>query len=388
MLLRVSLSFILLTVLPPAALHLLLPRSMSKQWRWLGIWLPTLVLLVSVLFLFFGAGYVSLTPSIWRTRLLTVIFCVGITELVLAAFLALGRLFGQKADKRFLAAGCVFAAVVLSVFIYGLTEGQQRFVTRSFVVTDDRIPAAFDDYRIAIVSDLHVGTHHGDTAAINGMVQAINATKPDLICIVGDVVNFSNEEFAEFLPQLSRLKAADGVISVMGNHDYPDYQTWDNTAAEVAHARRLHDLERQAGWHILINSHHIIHRAGDSIVIAGCENDSPPPRRGRGDIHKALIGTDHRAYRILLTHDPTHWRRAVVGKTDIPLTFSGHTHGMQFSLPGGWSPATLVFPEWSGLYTNGQQRLFVTTGIGTALLPMRLGAWPETAVCTLRHVGG
>jgi len=220
-------------------------------------------------------------------------------------------------------------------------------------------------------------------------VDAINATHPNIILYLGDLINFNDEEVVEFLPQLSRLKAKDGVVSIMGNHDYMSYQTWKDSTEQARRVAHLQDMQRQMGWKLLLNEHLTIRHPQapqDSIVIIGSENDSRPPLPQRGNLPKAMAGTSSTAFRILLTHDPSHWRRSVVGKTDIPLTFSGHTHGMQMALPGGWSPVSFIYKEWGGAYTDGEQRLYVTTGIGTALLPMRIGVPPEVVTCILKRV--
>ena len=382
MLLRITLLFLLLTVLPTALLSLSLPR---RHRRFL-LWLPALVLLAGAVFLFFGAGYISTQPSVWRTRLQTAIIFMALPQLSLAFFLLIGKLFNGKIRRAIHISGGLSAILLIVLQIYGLTVGQSRITTREFVVADKRIPAAFDGYRIALLSDLHVGTHHADSTAMARKIEAVNATRPDLICFLGDLVNFSEGELTEFIPQLSRLRAADGVLSVMGNHDFLIYDATFTPDERAIHVRKLQAIQREMGWKLLLNENFKIRRGADSLVIIGVENDGEPPMPQRADLPRALLGTDSSAYRILLTHDPTHWQRAIVGRHDIPLTFSGHTHGMQFALPGGWSPAAWRYEEWKGLYTAGYQRLFITTGLGENTIPFRLNMPPEVAVCTLRHI--
>ncbi|MBP3228510.1 MAG: metallophosphoesterase [Bacteroidaceae bacterium] len=384
MLLRVSLSFILLAIVPALAIYACLPR-----WRRWWMLAPNLLLLVGTVFLFAAAGFISLEPTVWRTRLLTTVLCVAMPQCVAALFMLFGLLFrrANPSVRRFFnGVGIAGAATVFFTLVYGITTGSERFVRKEYLVADERIPAAFDGYRIAVVSDLHVGTHTADTAAVGRMVDFVNATRADLVCFVGDAVNFSDRELDEFMPQLSRLCAPDGVVSVMGNHDYLLYYAWPDSACQAAHIARLQQAEHTLGWQLLLNKHTVVRRGADSLVIAGVENDSKRADLPRlADLSRALQGVNGTPYTVLLTHDPTHWRRGVVGQMDIPLTFSGHTHGMQFSL-FGWSPAALVYDEWGGRYTAGRQTLIVTTGLGSSLVPFRLGAWPEVAVCTLRHV--
>ncbi len=322
----------------------------------------------------------------WRTRLLVTVLFVSVTELGVVVCLLLTRLFGTQRRHSLLYIYGVVVAALMVLMIYGLTTGDSTIVTRRLLVAEKNVPRAFDDYRIAVVSDLHVGTHFGDTAHLSAMVAAVNATKPDLICIVGDVVNFSEKEIEAVRPIFSRLVASDGVISVMGNHDYLGYGLYPDSTERLSHIARLQAIEREMGWDLLLNEKRIIRRGADSIVIVGTENDGEPPMPQLANLARAMEGTERGALRILLTHDPTFWRRAVVGKTDIPLTFAGHTHGFQFGLPGGFSPAQWCYNEWGGLYREGQQRLYVTTGLGDNLIPWRLGMPAEVLVCSLRHV--
>lgn len=382
MVLRVTLSFLLLSIFPTALIALCLPRYRKSLW----LWLPAFILTAASLFLLLGAGYVSYKPSLWRVRLFSAIFFLAVPELGLVLFLLFACLFKGRTRRWIQYIGAMFALLLSVSLFYGFTQGTSRIVRKSMVVAEERIPRAFDDYRIAVLSDLHVGTYHGDTASISRKVQAVNATDADLICFVGDLVNFSDEELQEFLPQLSRLQAKDGVVSVMGNHDNLMYHPHPDSIDVRRRIQNIQDMQRQIGWHLLLNDRIVIRRGSDSLVIAGVENDSRPPLPQRADVDKALKGIGTNAYCIMLTHDPTLWRRAIVGRTSVPLAFAGHTHGLQFSLPGGWSPVACVFPEWNGRYTEGLQTLYVTTGIGEALAPFRLGAWPEVVVCTLRHV--
>ncbi|MDD6892061.1 MAG: metallophosphoesterase, partial [Bacteroidales bacterium] len=198
----------------------------------------------------------------------------------------------------------------------------------------------------------------------------------------GDLVNSRATELAPFLTALSQLQAPDGVYSVLGNHDYGTYARWSSPREQAANLDTLKRLERQLGWRLLLNEHHCLHRGSDSIVVAGVENSGRPPFPDRGDLRRALQGTNGR-FRILLSHDPTHWRREVLPRTDVQLTLSGHTHDMQVSL-FGFSVSRWIYPEHRGLYLEGGRALYVNIGLGYVLFPLRLGAWPEITVITLR----
>ena len=185
-------------------------------------------------------------------------------------------------------------------------------------------------------------------------------------------------------PQLAGgLRARDGVVSILGNHDYMSYHDWPSEAARQANLAQLVRRQRDMGWRLLLNDNVVVRRGADSIAIVGVENDGLPPFPQRGDLTRAQRGVEQAGFKVLLSHDPTHWRRSVLSTTDIDLTLSGHTHGMQLKI-GGFSPASWFYDEWGGFYYDGGRALHVSLGAGEVLMPFRLGAWPEVNVITLR----
>ena len=195
------------------------------------------------------------------------------------------------------------------------------------------------------------------------------------------------------MDQLSQLSAPDGVMSIMGNHDYGMYQRRFTKAQRRNDIKDLYRRQREMGWQLLLNEHTSIHRGEDSLVIIGVENDGTPPHFPRfADLKKAMNGIGEGAFQIMLSHDPTHWRRSIIPETDVQLTLSGHTHAGQFRL-FGWSPVKAVYKEWRGLYQNTKsdasgndvvQWLHISEGVGCVPIPFRIGAWPEICVLTLR----
>jgi Predicted phosphohydrolases len=251
------------------------------------------------------------------------------------------------------------------------------------------LPKAFDGYRIVQFSDAHIGTMTGRRAwLLERAIDSMLALKPDMIVFTGDLQNVYPEELVEHLPQLQRLKAPDGVYSVLGNHDYAVYQPCDSLTKE-ANCAKTQMLFRQAGWTLLMNEHRIIRRDSDSIVIAGMENWGTVKRMPRrGDVKKTLsqshssFHTPHSTFIIMLQHDPTAWREKILPECNAQLTLSGHTHGGQVSL-FGWSPATLSYQDYEGMVYEGSRALYVSTGLG-ALIPFRLSLPGEIVVITLR----
>lgn len=271
----------------------------------------------------------------------------------------------------------------LLVFSWGHWIGRFFFETKTVDVEVKGLPQSFEGYRIVHISDFHLDGWAGHEDKFAEIVDSINAQNPDLIVCTGDVVSISTDEINPFIPILKRLKAKDGIISIMGNHDYQPYNRAIPERLRSANVARLQNIEReQLGWKLLLNEHTLIHRDSDSIAILGCENQSLGVHKviQRGDLHKAMQGTEG-ICSILLTHDPTHWRGEVIPKTDIPLTLSGHTHSGQFRVFGA-SVAAFVYDEYDGLYTEGDQHLYVNIGLG-GTMPMRVGATPEITVLNL-----
>jgi hypothetical protein len=202
-----------------------------------------------------------------------------------------------------------------------------------------------------------------------------------MVCFTGDIVNFRSKELDEYVTLLNHIAAPDGVHSIMGNHDYCEY--YENSFEGKLHEVELvEQMERYMGWDLMLNDHQMIYHGGDSIALIGVENDGEPPFSSYADLSHAIEGVSADTYQILLSHNPTHWRREVLDESNVDLMLAGHTHAMQFELLG-WSPSSLKYDEWGGLYKEGDRALYVNTGTGGNFL-FRFGAWPEITVITLK----
>jgi predicted MPP superfamily phosphohydrolase len=243
------------------------------------------------------------------------------------------------------------------------------------------LPPSFQGFRIAHISDLHLGTYTSHPEIVERIVEMVSEASPDLIVFTGDIVSISPQELRPFTETLSRLQAPYGIVSILGNHDYCTYGPRKSAFEHKAQLEEVITMQRQMGWNLLMNEHIVLRNGNDSIAIIGVENDGHPPFPARANLGKATEGISAGCYKILLTHDPSHWRRAILSHTDIPLTLSGHTHAMHLRI-GGWSPSALLFSEWGGLYKENNQYLHVNTGTGSNI-PFRLGAWPEITIITL-----
>ncbi|MBR2243687.1 MAG: metallophosphoesterase [Prevotella sp.] len=286
--------------------------------------------------------------------------------------------------------GISLSLIIILFAFYGMFVGYQQLEIRQVEYRSKDLPAAFDGYRIVMFSDAHVGTMTGNRQWL--MERAVNsmlALSPDMIVFAGDLQNVYPDEIVEHLPQLSRLKAPDGVFSVLGNHDYAIYEP-DDSLTKEANAKKTQALERQAGWTLLMNEHRVIHRGSDSIIIAGMENWGTVKRMPRkGDVAKTLAGLNlpssvtNNPFILMLQHDPTAWRELILPQCHAQLTLSGHTHGGQANV-FGFSPAAISYENYGDWTYEGSRALFVSTGLG-ALIPFRLGLPGEIVVLTLRR---
>ncbi|MDO4510783.1 MAG: metallophosphoesterase [Bacteroidales bacterium] len=263
-------------------------------------------------------------------------------------------------------------------------------------IESERVPEAFDGYRIVQFSDAHLGTYGTDTAFVSQYVDSINAQQPHMICFTGDLVNRHSREVDAFVPVLRRLRAADGVIAAQGNHDQKFYYRWPSEQAWLADSLRLHQQQRIMGWTPCVDSCITVHRGADSILVVGMQSFMPPHWKLPIKF-KDICASSYQegTFKILLQHVPNVWKYYIDPKSEgekdnpvhIDLTLAGHTHAMQmqFTLFGTqFSPASFVTPYWAGHYSEGDQHLYVNTGVGEVGVPMRIGVTPEITVITLK----
>ncbi|GAB6982307.1 metallophosphoesterase [Prevotella dentasini] len=295
------------------------------------------------------------------------------------------------------------AIAVVAALVYGFFFGWRRIVVKTATCESELLPPLFDGYRILQMSDLHIGTFRQNPGFIDKLVRLVNEQQADMVAFTGDLVNLHADELLPFVGRLSQIKAPDGVYSIMGNHDYCEYgmettrlrgrqQNGNRRKETKAHRNQavLEYLEEKMGWRMLMNENVVISRPSaadgaekaESIAVIGVENIGKPPFKSMGNLPEAMNGLTEGTFKILLSHDPTHWRHGVLHQTDIALTLSGHTHAGQLKL-GKFSPAKWAYNEWGGKYTEGGSMLYVSLGLG-GTVPFRFGAWPEVNVITLR----
>ena len=271
---------------------------------------------------------------------------------------------------------------VMGWFAFGFIEGWKRLELKHITFTSPDLPPYFDGYRLVQITDFHLGSFPPGNDFVQKVVDATNNEEPDMILFTGDLVNNQASEVEPYLDTLGQLHASDGIYSIWGNHDYCEYGNNHSIGALKRNRRMLYGYQESLGWHQLMNEHHVVSHGMASIAVIGVENPGQPPFTNRSNLKKAMKGLNPDMFKILLSHDPHHWRREVVGKK-IQLTLAGHTHAGQLKI-GKWTPARLAFKEWGGAYRIGEQMLYVSSGIGGSF-PFRLGAWPELTVVTLKR---
>lgn len=292
--------------------------------------------------------------------------------------------------SRFLAQMSLFAGGIPFVsLLYGMIRNPYRYTVFQETVRLKNLPEVLDGLRIVQISDIHSGSFLLKEPVENA-IHLINQQKPDLAFFTGDLVNSVAREVEPFIDIFSGVKAKYGVFSVLGNHDYGDYHQWERPEDKERNLENLKDAHRQMGWDLLLNENRLIDINGEKVAVIGVENYSAHPRFPKyGDLDKAYEGAEPAPLKVLLSHDPSHWEEQVTKKyKDIALTFSGHTHGMQFGveIPGWikWSPNKYVYKQWAGLYRQGQQYLYVNRGLGYLGYPGRVGILPEVTVIDLK----
>lgn len=271
---------------------------------------------------------------------------------------------------------------VMGWFAFGFIEGWKRLELKHITFTSPDLPPYFDGYRLVQITDFHLGSFPPGNDFVQKVVDATNNEEPDMILFTGDLVNNQASEVEPYLDTLGQLHASDGIYSIWGNHDYCEYGNNHSIGALKRNRRMLYGYQESLGWHQLMNEHHVVSHGMASIAVIGVENPGQPPFTNRSNLKKAMKGLNPDMFKILLSHDPHHWRREVVGKK-IQLTLAGHTHAGQLKI-GKWTPARMAFKEWGGAYRIGEQMLYVSSGIGGSF-PFRLGAWPELTVVTLKR---
>lgn len=283
------------------------------------------------------------------------------------------------------------AAIPFGALLYGMIKGKYNFQVLQYDLEFDDLPEAFHGYRITQISDIHSGSFD-DKAKVAYGVDLVNAQQSDVIVFTGDMVNNIAAEMEPWKSTFAHLEAKDGKFSILGNHDYGDYVAWESETAKAKNLEDLKAVQREMGFDLILNEHRYLEKEGQRIALIGVENWGRGGFKKAGDLQKAKSGIAKDDFKVLLSHDPSHWEDVVLHDDyHFHLTLSGHTHGMQFGveIPGffKWSPVKWRYKYWAGLYKELGQFINVNRGFGFIGYPGRVGIWPEISVITLKKKG-
>ncbi|MET0461665.1 MAG: metallophosphoesterase [Chitinophagaceae bacterium] len=285
-------------------------------------------------------------------------------------------------------AAVVLALAILLIIVFGLTRGRHFYKVRKETLYFADLPESFDGFTITQISDIHSGSF-SDAKGVHKGIDLVNAQNSDLLLFTGDLVNNLATEMDPWIPGFTTLKAPYGKYSVLGNHDYGDYIRWETRAAKEANLHRLKEIHGEIGFKLLLNESVTITKQGHSIALVGVENWGKGGFHKYGDLKTATENVPDNAFKILLSHDPSHWDEVTIDHHQhVHLTLAGHTHGMQFGIElfgFKWSPIKYVYKQWAGLYEQDGKYLYVNRGFGYHGLKGRVGMWPEITVLTLKR---
>ncbi len=393
MIARILIPIFVLTVLP----YLWIDKHFCRfrtRWKRVAFWLPAVVVIGYSAYLTLQPDFLPANPAledIWFVVM--ALFAVPQFVFALCSFLGwqcMRVLHGSRNWGKL--TGVVLAVVAFFCFIYGFTYGFRKMEVKRLTIYVPDLPKQFDGYRIVQFSDIHLGSYYGWRGDLPKRdVDSINAQHADLICFTGDLQNVKPEEIQPYQKLLSTLRAKDGVVSVLGNHDYTWYMDVDDEAEKAAIEKRVQQTERDMGWRLLNNEHIVLHRGGDSIYVAGTENYDKPKRT---HVAKALYGIRKGQFVLMLQHIPKQWKEMWPstineehGTKDTvlvapQLTLSGHTHAGQVSVLG-LRPSMFTAFDY-GLYEREGCQLYTTSGLG-GTVPIRIGATAEIVVITLKR---
>ncbi|MEN0002954.1 MAG: metallophosphoesterase [Bacteroidota bacterium] len=385
-------------------------RTLTQSWN------TTLKTVIYTLFwvipIFSIAFLVAVTQSdtttwnkYWFTFGRTFIFIAYLSKMLIAPFLLIddvrrlvlyimskaseGTAFNASRSRFLSQAGLLIGSIPFLSLTYGIIRNPYRYKLFHSEVPIKGLPAELEGLRIVQISDIHSGSFTLKEPVKNA-IDLINAQQPDLVFFTGDMVNTVADEMDDYKDVFNKIEAKYGVYSVLGNHDYGDYYRWPNQEAKKANLDKLFQTHKDLGWNLLLNAHELLDINDQKVAVIGVENYSAHPRFPKyGDLAKAYNGTEAAQLKLLLSHDPSHWKDQVTTDyKDIDITFSGHTHGMQFGIeiPGWfkWSPIKYVYKQWAGLYQQEGQYLYVNRGLGFLGYPGRVGILPEVTFLELK----
>lgn len=283
--------------------------------------------------------------------------------------------------------GMVFMFIVLLVIALSTFYERFNFTTEEITIKIKGLNKDLDGLRIVQLSDMHLSSFYHHTKELQEVMLKVNQLKPDILINTGDFVTFGWREFERYDTILSKASGRYGNFAILGNHDVGTYDPFFTEADRDNNILIMNNLIKASGYQVLNDEFKKVNVGNSKIGMIGVVTGGRHPHMTHGNLDKAIAGLDSVDLKILLTHDPNHWEEAVTGKTDIQISFSGHTHGMQMGIitkKFKWSPAKYFYPHWNGLYQEGSQYQYVNRGLGCLAIPFRIWMPPEITVITLK----
>jgi predicted MPP superfamily phosphohydrolase len=313
-----------------------------------------------------------------------------VAELVFIVILIPGDAYrliaGKPRNLYWVAFAMTLFIITVSLFVYGIVKGKYAYRVIKHTLYFDDLPDAFEGFTITQISDVHAGSFQNAKAVQKG-IDLIKAQNSDLFVFTGDLVNNKAEEIKPWINYFSQIKAPYGQFSILGNHDYGDYVKWQSESVKAANLLQLKEYHAELGFKLLLDEHVELYKRGERIILAGVENWGLGFGE-RGDLKRALQGVNPADFKILLSHDPTHWDSEVKQLPNkVHLTLSGHTHGMQFGIEAfgiKWSPVKYRYAHWAGIASENGRFLNINRGFGFLGFSGRVGIWPEITVIELK----
>ena len=323
--------------------------------------------------------------------MILVLFFEDLSRIALSVyhFLATEQKIQLPERRKFVSqVALALGAIPFSSLLYGMYQGRYNYRVLKYTLTYPSLPDSFDGFQITQISDLHCGSFDNTEKVAYGM-ELINQQKSDLLLFTGDLVNNKSSEARPWVDLVANIEAPYGKFSVLGNHDYGDYSSWESEAAKQKNMEEMYQTHKDMGFDLLLNESRYIEKNGEKIALVGVENWGAGRFKKAGDLEKSIAQIQPEDFKILLSHDPSHWEAEVLPHSyPFHLTLSGHTHGFQFGIeiPGWikWSPIQWRYKHWAGIYEEKEQKLNVNRGFGYLAYPGRVGIWPEITVITLK----
>jgi predicted MPP superfamily phosphohydrolase len=373
------------------AIELLVNSKFKKLLQKIVIGL-TSIILVSLILIYIWPGNIRTAENYFLFYLLNGILSVDLFfKIPLSFFYLLSMFFYRNKNRQKIISliGFIISVCFGFTILYGITFGKTDLQINRVELRYKNLPAGFNNYQIVHISDVHLGSFNNSQKLLKKVQRKIEEINPDLILFTGDLVNNYASELNGWKPVFDAINKGRNSFSVLGNHDYGNYSDWQNQIKKRENLLAITNAHREFGFRLLRNENILVKNANDSIYIVGVENWGHPPFPQYANLQKALAGVPQNAFKILLTHDPAHWEAQVVGKEQIELTLSGHTHGFQIGILKAGIPfsfALLSRKNWGGLYNYNDIYLYVNTGLGMVGLPWRINMPPEITIITLKRI--